>query len=137
MAGNFELSATKRDTFGKGHTNRLRRLQGLMPAIIYGGDNSPSSINISHNLILKAIKNEAFFSHILTIDVEGKKEQVVIKDMHRHPYKKEILHMDFLRIKDKEAIVMKVPLHFTGEELAPGVKNGGAVSHLMTEVEIK
>ncbi len=137
MASNFELNATKRDTVGKSHAKRTRRLQGLMPAIIYGGNNKPTPININHNQILRVTKNEAFFSHILTLSIDGQKEQVVIKDIHRHPHRQEILHMDFLRIKAKEAITMKIPLHFIGEDIAPGVKDGGSVSHLMTEIEIK
>lgn len=137
MSSSFELSATTRSQIGKSNSNRLRRLEGLMPAVIYGGDDGPMSVSISHNQVMIGTKSEAFFSSILTIEVDGKKEQVVIKDIQRHPYKNEILHMDFLRIKATDAITMKVPLHFTGEDIAPGVKSGGAVSHLMTEIDIK
>ncbi len=137
MANNFELKATNREVTGKAHARRLRRLEGLMPAILYGGDSEPKSIDLIHNDVVTALKNEAFYSHILTLDLDGKKEQVVLKDLQRHPVKQQIMHMDFLRVKATEAITMKVPLHFIGDDIAPGTKAGGSVSHLLNEVEIK
>lgn len=137
MTNEFTLIASKRTTTGTKVARRLRRLEDTIPAIIYGGDKEPETINLLHNDVLKAIKKEAFFSHILTLDINDKKEKVVIKDMQRHPYKNKVVHMDFQRVKAGEAITMNVPLHFTGEEECPGVKDGGSISHLMNEVEVK
>lgn len=133
----FELSAESRSALGRGASRRLRR-ENQVPAIIYGGDEPALSISVSHNQLSKALENEAFYSHILTIHLDGKKHQAVLKDLHRHPFKPRILHMDLLRITGKEKITMNVPLHFVGEDKAPGVKiGGGIVSHILTSVEVR
>jgi large subunit ribosomal protein L25 len=133
----FELSADLRSDKGKGASRRLRRKAGLVPAIIYGAGKEPTSISIPHNKVIRALEDEAFYSHILTLNIGDKKEKVVLKDIQRHPFKKQILHMDFLRIKADEKIHMQVPIHFIGEDVAPGVKtSGGIISHQMTDVEI-
>ena len=133
----FELNASLRSDVGKGASRRLRREAGLIPAIVYGAGKEPTLITLAHNKVIRALENEAFYSHILVINLDNKKEQVVLKDMQRHPFKAKILHMDFLRIKADEKLRMTIPLHFIGEDIAPGVKlEGGAVSHHLTEVEI-
>tara|TARA_R110000868_G_scaffold380784_1_gene646933 strand:- start:104334 stop:105014 length:681 start_codon:yes stop_codon:yes gene_type:complete len=132
----FELSASKRTTVGKGASRRLRREADLVPAIIYGGDKAPEMLTFKGNEVKKAVEFEAFFSHILTIDVEGTKEKAIIKAMQRHPAKSTVMHMDFLRVNAKEKLTMNVPLHFTGGDNAPGVKAGGVVSHEINELEI-
>lgn len=134
----FELTAEPRQALGKGASRRLRRESNQVPAIMYGGDESPLSLSFSHNQLSKALENEAFYSHILTIHLDGKKHQAVLKDLQRHPFKPRILHMDLLRITGKEKITMNVPLHFTGEDKAPGVKlNSGIVSHILTSIEVR
>lgn len=137
MTNNFELNATKRENLGKAHSRRLRRLEGLFPAVVYGGKGKPVSINLDQNKINTSLKNEAFYSHILSLTIDGKDEQVVLKDMQRHPFKKIIMHMDFLRVCASETITMKVPLHFTNEDTAVGVKDGGKVSHIVSDLKIK
>lgn len=138
MADIFELTAETRPQLGKGETRRLRRVAEKMPAIIYGGGKQPLPIMISHRHIVMALKNEAFYSHILTLHIDGKQEKVVLKDLHRHPYKPQIMHADFQRINATEKLYMHVPIHFLNEDTAPGVKlGGGIVSHLMNEVEIR
>lgn len=138
MSTTFELTAELRQQFGKGASRRLRRLQDRVPAIMYGGGESAIPLSFEHNELGKALKNEAFYSHILTIKLDGKKHQAVLKDLHRHPFKPRIIHMDLLRITGKEKIDMTVSLHFSGEEIAPGVKkDNGVVSHLLTSVEIR
>lgn len=137
MSNLFELAAVVRQDKGKGASRRLRRLDQLVPGIIYGGEKEPVLLSLKENEVRKALQNEAFYSHILTINVDGKKEKAILKDLQRHPAKPMIYHMDFLRVSGKEAITMHVPLHFTGEENAPGVKDGGIVSHLKTDLEIK
>jgi large subunit ribosomal protein L25 len=136
MSEIFELEAQAREAHGKGAIRRLRRLEQLVPAVIYGAGKDNADISIPENIINKAITNEAFFSHILTIKVGKKTEKVVVKAIQRHPYKPQVMHMDFMRVNAKEKLKMNVPLHFINEDQAPGVKAGGVVSHLMTEVEI-
>ena len=137
MQAPFSLKATKRQSIGTGANRRLRR-ENQVPAILYGSDQQPLPITLSHFDVSKSLKNEAFYSHILEIDVDGQVEKVVVKSIQRHPSKAVILHMDFLRISDKHPIMMRVPLHFTGEDIAPGVKlGGGKVFHLMNDIEIK
>jgi large subunit ribosomal protein L25 len=135
MSVDFTVEAQLRADTGKGASRRLRH-QGLVPGIVYGAGKDPLSITLDHNKVIQHIDHEAFFSHILDLSVDGKSEKVVVKDMQRHPAKRMIMHMDFLRVSAKETIRMQVPLHFTGEEVAPGVKHGGNVSHLITDVEV-
>jgi large subunit ribosomal protein L25 len=131
----FELEAESRSDMGKGASRRLRHA-GLVPGIIYGADKEPEMITVKQNELAHALEDEAFYSSILTVDVGGDSQQVVLKDLQRHPAKPFIMHLDLLRISQKTAIKMQVPLHFINEETAPGVKGGGTASHNMTEVEI-
>lgn len=131
----FELHATPRADIGKGASRRLRHA-GKLPAIIYGAGQTPQSVTFEHKDVRKATENEAFFSHILSVHIDGKVHNAVIKDMQRHPYKPIIMHMDLLRINMNEAMTMNIPLHFIGEDVAPGIKDGGMVSHLLNSVEI-
>lgn len=130
------LNAEIRKDVGKGASRRLRR-EGKVPAIIYGTDKAPQMLTLSHNQLSKAISNEEFFSQIITIDTDVEKEQVVLKDLQRHVYKSQILHVDFLRIKADEKLDMYIPLHFIGEASAPGLKQGGIFSRTVSEVEIR
>jgi large subunit ribosomal protein L25 len=136
MTNNLQLNAEIRTETGKGANRRLRRADKV-PAVIYGANLDSKSLTLKHNEVIKALEHEAFFSQILTINVSGKPEQAVLKDLQRHPYKPKILHMDFMRIKATEKITMLIPLHFIGEEKAPGVKEGGIISHSISEVDIK
>ena len=117
----FELNATDRsaDLQGKGASRRLRK-QNLVPAIIYGGGEQPTAISIKINELVKALEFEAFFSHILTINVDGTEHQAVIKDLQRHPAKGFPMHADFQRVVKGQKIHMNVPVHFVGREEAPG-----------------
>lgn len=136
MKETFELKAEVRTDMGKGASRRLRRTQAV-PAIIYGGSSEPQSITLAHNELIHHLENEAFYSHVLTMNVDGKTEQVVLRDLQRHPYKALILHADFMRIDNKSTLTMNVPLHFLNEDKAVGVKkDGGIVSRLMTELEV-
>ena len=137
MTGTFELLVEPRTVQGKGASRRLRRMNKMIPAIIYGDEKEPTNIMIEHRFGTKALENEAFYSHVLTL-IEGKtKHKVVLKAVQRHPFKPIIMHMDFMRISDKKPITMHVPLHFLNEETAPGVKAGGMITHHMVEVEIR
>lgn len=137
MAQEFVIEAFSRDDQGRGASRRLRREERKIPAIIYGGKKEAVSISIWHNELKKALENEAFFSHILTIELGGKKESVILKDLQRHPYKPLLTHADFLRVDKDHEIHVNVPLHFLNEATAPAVKlQGGIPSHQMNEVEI-
>lgn len=134
----FTLNATLRATKGKGASRRLRRTEDLIPAIMYGAGEAPTMISLAHGEIEKATAHEAFFSSILNINLAGTPLQAIIKDMQRHPFKPRILHADFMRINANEKITMHIPLHFTGEQVAPGVKeDGGLISKHFVELEIK
>lgn len=136
MENLFEVQAELRTDEGKGASRRLRHA-GKVPAIIYGGDDAPVSLSLDHNKFLRHLAEEAFYAHILDIVVDGKKQQAVLKDLQRHPASDlKIMHADFLRIDAKHAMTMSVPLHFMGEDVAPGVKEGGLVAHLMTDAEV-
>ena len=136
MAEEFDLIAENREDMGKGASRRLRR-KGLVPAIIYGAGRPPRALAFDHNKVLKQLESESFYSSVLNIKVGDKSQAAILKDLQRHPAKRQILHMDFQRIVEDEAIRMNVPIHFLGEDVAPGVKlGGGKVSHLMTDVEV-
>jgi len=132
----FVLNAQSRADAGKGASRRLRKSNGV-PAIIYGGKSAPANISLIHDDILHATENEAFFTSILTLNVEGTSESVIIKDLQRHPAKPRIMHADFQRVSADQEIHVKVPLHFINEETCHGVKmQGGRITHTMTELEI-
>jgi large subunit ribosomal protein L25 len=136
MTNNLQLNAENRNNGGKGVNRRLRD-DNQIPAVIYGAGKEPQSLILKFNEVIKALENEEYFSQIITLNVDNKPEQVVLKDLQRHPYKPKIIHMDFMRIKASEKITMLIPLHFIGEDVAPGVKQGGIISHSISEVEIK
>ncbi len=137
MSQEFLIEAFPRGDQGRGASRRLRREERKIPAIIYGGKKEAVSISIWHNELKKALENEAFFSHILTIELEGKKESVILKDLQRHPYKPLLTHADFLRVDKDHEIHVNVPLHFLNEETAPAIKlQGGVANHQINEVEV-
>ncbi|MGE0372921.1 MAG: 50S ribosomal protein L25/general stress protein Ctc [Gammaproteobacteria bacterium] len=136
MNVSFELNAQVRHDSGKGASRRLRR-EGKVPAIMYGGGQQPVSLVLDQDTVRHSLENEAFYSHILTVNVDGQAVQAVLKDLQRHSYRPIIMHMDLQRISETEELRMHVPLHFIGEAVAPGVKlGGGIISHLVTDVEV-
>jgi large subunit ribosomal protein L25 len=138
MSTDFTLHAKGREDSGKGASRRLRRLAGEIPAIVYGGKKDPQSLSLIHKDVLKALENEAYYSHIISLDVDGKSQDVVLKDVQRHPAKTAILHLDFLRINKTTALTIRVPLHFINEDNCVGVKKeGGIISHTLSELEVQ
>jgi large subunit ribosomal protein L25 len=131
----FELHADIRSEQGKCAVRRLRR-SGRVPAIMYGAGKEPTPIGLAENVIRRQLSNEAFFSHVLTVKVDGHEERAVIKSLQRHPATERILHLDLLRISETQRITMLVPIHFENEEDSPGRRAGGSISHHTTEVEI-
>ena len=135
MNENFEIEAESRDLQGKGASRRLRR-EGLVPGIIYGGDAEPQMFTVKHSDLIRHLDHEAFYSHILTVKVDGKSERAVLKDLQRHPAKPFVTHVDLLRVKMNESIRMTVPLHFEGEEACAGLKAGGMLLKSMVDLEV-
>ncbi|WNL47325.1 50S ribosomal protein L25/general stress protein Ctc [Dyella sp. BiH032] len=136
MAQIHEIKAESRKDEGKGASRRLRRAD-FVPAVVYGAGQPPQSIQIFHNTILLAAKNEWFFSSVLDLNIDGKVQKVLVRDWQKHPFKQQMLHMDFLRINENEAVRVNVPLHFLNQEKSPAGKTSGVViSHNLTEVEV-
>lgn len=131
------LEAKSRDLHGKGHSRRMRH-EGQIPAVVYGANQEPKSLMLEHSKVIKALENEAFYSQVLDLSIDGKVEKVVLKDLQRHVYKPVVLHVDFLRVDAKSKLSMTVPLHFMNEDIAAGVKlSNGVVTHQLTEVDIE
>jgi len=136
MSQTHEIKAQSRKDEGKGASRRLRHAS-FVPAVVYGGNTAPENIQIEHNTILLAAKHEWFFSSILDLNVDGKVQKVLVRDWQKHPFKQLMMHMDFLRVNEKETIRVNVPLHFLNQEKSPAGKTSGVVvSHNLTEVEI-
>lgn len=134
----FVLNAKDRNDVGKGASRRLRRLSQEIPAIVYGGKNAPQKISLTHKDISHALEQEAFYSHVLTLNIGDKSEDVILKDVQRHPAKPAILHVDFLRVDKTQKFTTRVPLHFINEETCVGVKiEGGLIAHSMSDLEIQ
>jgi large subunit ribosomal protein L25 len=132
----IEFTAFPRTSEGRGASRRMRR-SGKAPGIVYGGTTPPQPIELDHNALVHALRTEAFHASILTMKVDGASTQVLLRDVQMHPFRNEVLHVDFQRIDPSRKIHMKVPLHFVNEEVSPAVKTQGAiVSHVMTEIDI-
>ncbi len=137
MSNQFELAAKTRADKGKGASRRLRRLEERIPGIMYGANKTPTPITVSLRELSKALENEAFYSHILTIALDGKTEKAVLRDMQRHPVRNIPTHIDLQRIDENQKITMRVPLHFLNEALCHGVKEqGGEIHHDLSDVEV-
>ena len=135
MSVDFNINAESRTDVGKGASRRLRR-DGKVPGVIYGSDKAPVAMTTDHNQLMHHLEEEAFYSHILTVTLDGKAEKVVLKDLQRPPAKPRILHVDFMRVSTTDTIHMQVPVHFINEDTCVGVKSGGLVSHLMNSIEV-
>ncbi len=132
----IEISARKRETQGTGAARRLRR-KGLVPGIVYGGEQGAVNIELDHKALYLNLRNERFHASILTLEVGGAKEQVLLRAVNMHPFKPQVQHVDFQRVAKDKKIHMKVPLHFVNAERSPGVKEqGGVVSHVLNELDI-
>ena len=132
----IEVSAQKRELQGTGASRRLRNA-GKVPGIVYGGTTDPVNIELNHKELAQNLSKEAFHASILTLDLEGKKEQVLLRSFNMHPFKLQVQHIDFQRVSKDRKIHMKVPLHFVNAELSPAIKEqGGVVSHVLNELNI-
>lgn len=131
----FELEAEVRKDIGRGASRRLRQADKI-PAVVYGAGEEPVSLALDHKKTILSLGNEAFYSKILTLKLGKKSEKVILKDLQRHPAKPKIVHMDFLRVRADQKLTMNIPVHFVGEDKAPGLREGGVFSHLISDVEI-
>ena len=135
MSETTEIKVQMRTDVGKGASRRLRRA-GMVPGILYGAHKDPVMIKLVHHKLQQQLEQESIFSTILTLDLDGKKQQVLLKDLQRHPFKPFIEHIDFQRVSAREKIRTNVPIHFINEDKAVGIKMGGAISHHMANVEV-
>jgi len=135
MSETYKIKAQTRTDMGKGASRRLRR-QGSIPGIVYGAHQEPTMISIDHNDLILQLEHEAFFSSLLDMDLDGNSEQVILKDLQRHPAKPYVLHIDLLRVSATEKLRTNVPLHFINEAVCPGIKMGGVASHHIADVEV-
>ncbi|MBY5992738.1 50S ribosomal protein L25/general stress protein Ctc [Ferrimonas balearica] len=132
----FEFDAHVRTELGTGASRRLRRAEQL-PAVLYGADDAPVAITLDHKKVNQAQEQEAFYSQVLTLNIEGKKVEAIVKAIQRHPFKPKLLHIDFQRIKRGTAMTATVPLHFVNEDSSDGAKAGGTIMHLLNEVTVR
>src|SRR5689334_64092 len=132
----IEISARKREAQGTGASRRLRRT-GRVPGIVYGGEQGPVNIDLDHKDLFQSLRNEKFHASILSLDLGGAKEQVLLRAVNMHPFKMQVQHVDFQRVSKDRKIHMKVPLHFVNADKSPGVKEqGGVVNHVLNELDI-
>jgi len=135
MANSFEFDAQIRSGSGTRAARALRR-DNRIPAVLYGAGGTPMQLSVDHNEVLKNLENEAVYSHILTLNIDGKQESAILKDLQRHPAKSIILHMDLLRVSQSDKIRVHVPLHFVNEDICAGIKAGGVVTHVLVDIEV-
>ena len=132
----MKVTATTRSAQGTSASRRLRHADKV-PGIIYGGKAQPTAIAVDHNPLFHALRKEKFHASILEMELDGKSERVLLRDFQMHPYKPQVLHIDFQRVAEDEAIHMRVPLHFGGEENSPAVKlNAAIISHVLSQVDV-
>ena len=134
MSDDISVNATSRSVFGKGASRRLRR-DNQVPGIIYGDGKEPQAIQMPANEVFKYLENEAFYSQLLQVSVDGgEPARSILKDVQRHPFKQQILHMDFMRVTAGAELQVSVPLHYINEETSKGAKAGGIINHNENEV---
>jgi len=133
----IEVIAARRELQGTGASRRLRHA-GKVPGIVYGGTTAPVQIELDHNALYHALRKEAFHASVLTLTLDGAKESVLLRDTQWHPFKQQVLHVDFQRVDKGQKIHVKVPLHFLNADVAPGVKTGGGKPHhIVTELDVE
>ena len=137
MSAALELNAEVRTVVGRSASRRMRRVEGKIPAVVYGAAEEGQNLTLNVNELSKLMQSEAFYSQILNISIAGKSQQVVVRDLHRSPDSGKVLHVDFLRVRADQEINVSIPLRFVNEENCIGVKvGGGLITHNLIEVEI-
>jgi len=133
----FVVNAQARSDKGKGASRRLRRESGLLPAILFGGSQEPQPLTLVQKDLNKHLETEAFYSSILTLDIDGTEVKAILKDLQRHPSKPIVLHADFQRVEDNAPIKITVPLHFINESKSEALKMGGKATHIVNQIEVR
>jgi len=134
----YVIHAESREVKGRGASRRLRREKEMIPAVVYGAGKPAQSLSIAHKEIFHQLEHEGFASHLISLFLDGKaSDKVLLKALQVHPYKPKILHADFLRVRMDQKVTIHVPVHFENEEDAPGVKAGGVVNHILTEITVE
>jgi large subunit ribosomal protein L25 len=132
----YQVGADSRHDQGKGASRRLRRA-GKVPAVLYGGDGQPRSITLDHQQLLTLIDKEKFYSSIISVNVDAQPQPAIVRDVQMHPARNAVVHVDLQRVLENEKLKIRLPVHFKGEAIAPGVKTqGGIVSHLIQDIEV-
>ena len=136
MSSNYELSTQGRDSFGTGASRRQRR-ENLVPAVVYGAGKDNESVMLDHDQVMHSLEKDAFHSALIDLKTDKGSQQVILREVQMHPHRQLVMHVDFQRVRASEKLHMKVPLHFDGSDVAPGVKtDGGILSHPITELDI-
>ena len=136
MSDNIQLNAEPRADSGKGASRRLRRMN-MVPAVVYGGDGNPQSISLDHDKFSHELENEAIYTQLIDLNVGEHKDEVILRDLQRHPYKNRVLHADFFRVDKKTPIKIVVPIHVLNADECVGVKmDGGMMTQMVSEIEI-
>jgi large subunit ribosomal protein L25 len=135
----YMIHAVSREVLGRGASRRLRRENDKVPGVVYGAGKPVQLITIDHKEIYHQLEHEGFASHLISLSLDGKKtaEKVLLKDVQVHPYKAQVLHVDFLRVRMDEKITIHVPIHFENEDKSPGVKAGGMVNHILADITVE
>lgn len=136
MASTIELEATSRPGAGKGAARQARR-EGFVPGVVYGGNEEPTTINIRHNVLLRALKAGKFMQSLIKLDIDGKSQTVICRGVQRDVVKDLPIHADFLRLSEKSVVELSIPVHFVNHEKAPGIKRGGVLTVVRAEVDLK
>ena len=133
----IEVNAMSRALQGTGASRRLRRT-GKVPGIVYGGEQAAQNIELDHNSLFHQLKQEAFHASILSMSLDGKKDRVLLRDVQMHPWRQQVLHVDFQRVSADQKIHIKVPLHFVNAENSPAIKDqGGLITHVLSEIDVR
>ncbi len=137
MSDDINVAAASRTVFGKGASRRLRR-ENLVPAIVYGAEGEPQPLQLKHNEVIKHLENEQFYSQLLQLSVDGGESvRCLLRDVQRHPFRQQVLHMDFQRVVAGQALHVTIPVHFENEEICAGVKTeGGMINRTVNEVTV-
>ncbi len=136
MSDAIQMNAEQRSDSGKGASRRLRK-EGLVPAIVYGGDKEPAMISLKHNELIHELENEATYTQIIDLSFGGNTEKVILRDLQRHPFKNKVMHADFYRVNMKQTLNVNIPIHIINDDICVGVKmEGGMLTTLLNEIEV-
>ena len=136
MSDAIQMNAEQRSDSGKGASRRLRK-EGLVPAIVYGGEKEPAMISLKHNELIHELENEATYTQIIDLSFGGNTEKVILRDLQRHPFKNKVMHADFYRVNMKQTLNVNIPIHVINDDICVGVKmEGGMLTSLLNEIEV-